>query len=409
MKIAIVVIGDELLLGQVADVNSSEIARRFTPYGVTIESVAIVGDDGAAMRRAIADGLAHADAVITTGGLGPTRDDITKSVMMEIFGGELRLDKDMLRNVEEVFRRRGLKLNELTRTQAMVPTSSTPHANAVGTAPIMWFERDDKVLVAMPGVPFETREMLGREVVPRLLRRFGIEISEIAHRHLIVTGITESDLAEHLADWEDKLPEGYHLAYLPTPGIIRLRLDGPAGKKIDSLFAELKELTAGYAIAEEDLTIAQILLKEAVMRRETFATAESCTGGAIAARFTAIPGASAYFRCGVVSYSNESKEKLLGVNPADIERYGAVSEQVARQMAEGARRAADADYAVATTGIAGPTGGSAEKPVGTVWIAVSSPERTVALLKQCGTDRGQIIDRASAFAVGLLRDCLNGK
>lgn len=231
MKIAIVVIGDELLLGQVADVNSSEIARRFTPYGVTVESVAVVGDDGTAMRRAIADGLAHADAVITTGGLGPTRDDITKSVMMEIFGGELYLDENMLCNVEDVFRRRGLKLNELTRTQAMVPTSCTPIANAVGTAPIMWFERDDKVLVAMPGVPFETREMLGREVVPRLLRRFGIEISEIAHRHLIVTGITESDLAEHLADWEDKLPEGYHLAYLPTPGIIRLRLDGPAGKR----------------------------------------------------------------------------------------------------------------------------------------------------------------------------------
>lgn len=399
MKIAIVVIGEELLLGQVADVNSSEIARRFTPYGVTVESVAVVGDDGTAMRRAIADGLAHADAVITTGGLGPTRDDITKSVMMEIFGGELYLDENMLCNVEDVFRRRGLKLNELTRTQAMVPTSCTPIANAVGTAPIMWFERDDKVLVAMPGVPFETREMLGREVVPRLLRRFGIEISEIAHRHLIVTGITESDLAEHLADWEDKLPDGYHLAYLPTPGIIRLRLDGPAGKKIDSLFAELKELTAGYAIAEEDLTIAQILLKAAVRRGVTFATAESCTGGNIARSVTQIPGSSEAFKGSVVAYCNEVKANLLGVSRDDLAAYGAVSLPVVRQMAEGAARVIGTDLAVATSGIAGPGGAVEGKPVGTVCIAATFRGKTESDTFHFPGTRDRVIERSTATAL----------
>ena len=375
MKATIITIGDEILIGQIVDTNSVSIAKHLNTAGIVVREKLSIGDDRTQIVEAVGRAMSASEITVITGGLGPTKDDITKKTLAEM--------------------------------------CCTVLFNAHGTAPGMWFERDGHVAVSLPGVPFEMEHLMEDEVMPRLKARFALR--QIVHRTMITAGLPESMLAKRIEAWENALPPYLKLAYLPNPGAVRLRLSAyevegeSVAREIERQFEALRKLIPHNIIGFETATMQELVHKILTERGLTLATAESCTGGAIAARFTAIPGASAYFRCGVVSYSNESKVKLLGVNPADIERYGSVSEQVARQMAEGARRAADADYAVATTGIAGPTGGSAEKPVGTVWIAVSSPERTVALLKQCGTDRGQIIDRASAFAVGLLRDCLNGK
>ncbi|MDE6711209.1 MAG: nicotinamide-nucleotide amidohydrolase family protein, partial [Alistipes sp.] len=248
------------------------------------------------------------------------------------------------------------------------------------------------------------------EVMPRLKARFALR--QIVHRTLITSGLAESMLAERIEAWENTLPSYLKLAYLPNPGAVRLRLSAyevegeSVAREIERQFEALHAMIPEYVVGYETATVQELVHNTLIERGLTLATAESCTGGVIASRFTAMPGASAYFRCGVVSYSNEAKAEVLGVDPAAIREFGAVSEQVARQMAEGARRIARADFAVATTGIAGPTGGSNEKPVGTVWIAVATPRGTVAVCRQCGTDRGQIIDRASSYAISLLRERL---
>ncbi len=351
--------------------------------------------------------------VILTGGLGPTKDDITKKTLAEFFGSAMRYDEPVAAHVERMLASRGIAFNDLNRGQALVPACCTVLFNAHGTAPGMWFEHDGKVIVSLPGVPFEMEHLMQDEVMPRLKTRFALK--QIVHRTLITAGLAESMLAEAIASWEDALPPYLKLAYLPNPGAVRLRLsayevDGrQVAQEIEERFEQLRALIPQYIVGYETATVQEQVHRLLMERHATLAVAESCTGGAIASRFTALAGASAYFLCGVVSYSNESKIKVLEVDAVAIKQYGAVSEQVARQMAEGARRISGADYAVATTGIAGPTGGSAEKPVGTVWFAVATPTGTVAVCKQCGTDRGQIIDRASAFAIGLLRDAINEK
>jgi nicotinamide-nucleotide amidase len=274
----------------------------------------------------------------------------------------------------------------------------------------MWFERDGKVVVSLPGVPFEMVHLIDDTVVPMLRERFALKA--IVHRTMITSGIAESILAERIADWEDTLPEVLHLAYLPAPNIVRLRLsayevDGQSvAAMIDEQFELLKAIIPEAVVGFEDATVEQLVHNALIAQGKTLSVAESCTGGNIAAKFTAMAGASAYFQAGVVSYSNEAKVDILGVNAEDIARYGAVSEQVALQMAEGARRVGRSDYAIATTGIAGPSGGSAEKPVGTVWIGVATPEGSFAVLKNCGTDRGQIVQRATAYAIKLLYEQL---
>lgn len=413
MKVSIIVIGDELLLGQVTDTNSGDIARAIAPAGWQVAQVTTVADDSAAIRDAIETALDATDVVLTTGGLGPTKDDITKATLIEVFGGELRFDAEVMENVKSIFARRGLDMNRLTESQAMVPTSCMPIRNALGTAPVMWFERGGKVLVAMPGVPFETRHAFVVEVFPRLLEHFGRDCW-IVHRTLIVSGITESNLAEKLATFEDALPTGAHLAYLPNPGYIRLRLDvaGTDEKTVkttaDSGADELKVILGNLLIAEADLTAEEILLDALRERGLTVATAESCTGGNIAHRITMIPGASEFYPGSVVSYSNEVKMNLLGVDAAVLEAYGAVSEPVARQMADGARRALGADCAVATSGIAGPSGGTPEKPVGTVCMAFATPEGTATATFHFPGDRARVIDRASTTALIELAKRLKG-
>ncbi len=399
MKLSIIIIGDEILLGRVTDTNSGLIARAFSEQGWQVASVRTVGDNAADIRDAIEASLSVSDLVITTGGLGPTRDDITKGVMTEIFGGTLVEDPDVSRNVERIFAERGLQLNDLTRRQAWVPTSCRVIMNALGTAPLMWFERDGHVLVAMPGVPFETRGML-----PQVREHFGMA-DHIMHREFTVTGITESGLAEHLAGFEDAMPEGFKLAYLPSPGEILLRLDGAPGAP-DEVFADQAaklRLALGDKLAGEGkLTPAEIALHKLRSHGWTFATAESCTGGNIAHLFTAIPGCSDTFTGGVVSYANDVKMGLLGVHAETLETNGAVSEATVRQMAEGVAHACCADCSVASSGIAGPGGATPGKPVGTVWLAAHTPAGTVTRLCHFSGDRAAVIDRASATAITLL-------
>lgn len=405
MKTTIIVIGDELLIGQVTDTNSGMIARLMAPHGWEVEQVMTVADDREAIREAVGRALDSTPVVLTTGGLGPTKDDITKAVLTDIFGGELREDPDVLANVREVVERRGLKLNDLTAAQAIVPTSCRVIQNRVGTAPLMWFERTDgHILVAMPGVPFETREMFSTEVMPMLLKRFPSP-DNIEHRTLVVADISESALATRLAPWESALPPYAHLAYLPKPGVVRLRIDGrhtDAGflkKEIDRLADELALLAAGNLMCRGDITPARCLLDMLVERHLTVGTAESCTGGNIAHTITAEPGSSAAMLGGVVSYSNDVKRRLLEVGEASLEAHGAVSIPVVKEMASGARKALGCDIALATSGIAGPGGAVPGKPVGTVCIAVATPWGLWADTFHFPGNRERVIDRATTTAI----------
>ena len=413
MKATIITIGDEILIGQIVDTNSVSIARHLNAAGIVVREKLSIGDDRRQIIEAVERAMKGSEVTILTGGLGPTKDDITKKTLAEMFHSEMRYDQQVAAHVEKMLTGRGIEFNDLNRSQALVPTVCTVLFNAHGTAPGMWFERNGHVVVSLPGVPYEMEHLMQDEVMPRLKAHFSLR--QIVHRTMITAGLPESMLAKRIEAWENALPHYLKLAYLPNPGAVRLRLSAyevegeSVAREIDRQFEALRKIIPHNVIGFETASMQELVHGILTERRQTLATAESCTGGSIAVRFTALPGASAYFRCGVVAYSNEAKADILGVRADDIARYGAVSEQVARQMAEGARRVAGADYAIATTGIAGPTGGSEEKPVGTVWIAVATPERTVAQLRQCGSDRGQIIDRASAFAIGLLRDCLNGE
>ncbi|WP_295940715.1 competence/damage-inducible protein A [uncultured Alistipes sp.] len=413
MKATVITIGDEILIGQIVDTNSVSIAKHLNAAGIVVHEKTSIGDDKTQIIESIRRAMASSDVVLITGGLGPTKDDITKKTLAEMFGCSLIHDQNVSDHVQHMLESRGIEFNQLNRDQALVPACCTVLFNAYGTAPGMWFEQDGKVLVSLPGVPYEMEHLMQDQVMPRLKAHF--ELRQIVHRTMITAGLPESMLAEAIEAWEDALPPYLKLAYLPNPGAVRLRLSAyevegaSVAKEIERQFEALRKIIPHNIIGYETATMQALIHDILTERGLTLAAAESCTGGVIASRFTAMPGASVYFLCGVVAYSNASKIDVLGVDPETIARYGAVSEQVARQMAEGARRIARADYAVSTTGIAGPAGGSAEKPVGTVWIAVAGPRRTVTLLKQCGSDRGQIIDRASAFALSLLRDELNGK
>ena len=410
MKSTIITIGDEILIGQILDTNSRYISQALNRIGVVVAERTSIGDSAEQIVSTLDRALAISDVVIITGGLGPTKDDITKHTLARYYNSELVYNEQVGSFVEQLLARRGIAFTELNRGQAMVPECCTVLHNAHGTAPGMWFERDGKVVISLPGVPFEMRHLIDDSVVPMLTERF--ELKAIVHRTMITSGIAESILAEKIATWEDNLPEVLHLAYLPAPNVVRLRLsayevDGQSvSKLIDDEFDKLKDIIPEAIVGFEDATVEQLVHHWLIENGKTLSVAESCTGGAIAAKFTAMAGASAYFQTGVVSYSNEAKRDILGVNMDDITRYGAVSEAVAIQMAEGVRAVSSSDYAISTTGIAGPAGGSAEKPVGTVWFGVATPKGSFAVMKNCGTDRQQIIDRAAAHAIKLLYENL---
>ena len=408
IKATIITIGDEILIGQIVDTNSASISKHLNGAGITVEEKTSIGDEAEQIESTLNRALQSSQVVIITGGLGPTKDDITKHTLARIFNSPMHEDERVCEHVRTMLERRGITFNDLNRGQAMVPDACTVLFNAYGTAPGMWFETENgSVVISLPGVPFEMEHLMEDEVMPRLKARFALRAN--IHRTMITAGLPESMLAERIAKWEDSLPEWVKLAYLPSPNIVRLRLsaynqeDGEATRvAIDELFDKLYEIIPQHIVGFEEATM-QALVHDIMCKRGlTLATAESCTGGTIASRFTAMAGASAYFLGGVVAYANEAKRDILGVNYDDIMEHGAVSESVARQMAEGVRRITGADYAIATTGIAGPTGGSEAKPVGTVWMAVATPHHTVAMMRASGSDRGQIINRASAYAIEML-------
>lgn len=407
MKATIITIGDEILIGQIVDTNSASISRKLNAAGITIASKLSIGDTAEAITEAVERAMAECDITIITGGLGPTKDDITKHTLARIFNSELVYNDTEGEHVRRLLERRGIPFTELNRGQAMLPACCTVLHNAHGTAPGMWFDTPrGGVMVSLPGVPFEMEHLMNDEVVPRLKARYSLK--NIVHRTLITRGIPESILAERIAAWEDALPAHLHLAYLPAPNIVRLRLsaydvEGEATEsEITAQFDALRAIIGDNIVGYEGSTIEQQVHNILIARGESLAVAESCTGGTIAAKFTAMAGASAYFLAGMVTYSNEAKHDILGVSTKSLAQYGAVSEQVAREMAEGARRVAHADYAIATTGIAGPTGGSEAKPIGTVWMALATPSKTIAVMRNSGTDRSQIISRASAYAIEML-------
>ncbi len=407
IKATIITIGDEILIGQIVDTNSVSIAKQLNAAGITVAEKLSIGDDAMQIETSLKRAHTQSQIVIITGGLGPTKDDITKHTLARIYSSQLVENEIVAQHVEKMLAVRGIAFNALNRSQAMVPECCTVLFNHHGTAPGMWFEEGDHVTISLPGVPFEMEHLMEDEVMPRLKAHYALHAN--IHRTMITSGIAESMLAERIAEWEEALPESVKLAYLPSPNIVRLRLstydseDGVAARKsIDQLFNQLYKIIPDNIVGYEDASVQQLVHQILSQRGKTLAVAESCTGGVIASRFTAMAGSSAYILAGVVAYANEAKRDILGVSYDDIMRYGAVSEQVARQMAEGARRITGADYAIATTGIAGPSGGSLEKPVGTVWIAVATPHHTIAMMRPSGTDRSQIVNRASAYAIEML-------
>ena len=407
MNVEIIVIGDELLIGQVTDTNSGWIARELNHIGWEVTEITTVRDRSREITDALNSSFGRVDVVLMTGGLGPTKDDITKQTLCDYFGGKLVFDESVFANVETIFRRRKLTMNESTRNQAYVPNVCTVIQNPVGTAPVMWFERNGKVLVSMPGVPTEMKTVMKEAVISRL-REYFQDHSSILHRTCLVKDFSESRLSETLSDFEAQLPACIKLAYLPTPGVIRLRLTARGDEEsylqkiIDDEFFKLRTILGSHLFCGSDTTLAGALGSILTERGETLATAESCTGGNIAHEITRVAGSSVYFKGSVVAYSNEVKTRVLNVSSETLSGFGAVSRETVLQMVSGVQRLLSSDCAIATSGIAGPGGGSVEKPVGTVWIAVRYGERSEAECFCFEGDREQVIARATQSALLML-------
>lgn len=403
-EITIITIGDEILIGQIVDTNSAWMGMELNKAGFSVQKIISIHDDEKQILAALDDAFSETDIVLVTGGLGPTKDDITKLALCHYFDTKLVFDEFVYQNIELLFRHRPAVMNELTKLQAMVPEKCTVIQNIVGTAPVMWFEKVGKVLVSMPGVPFEMKVVMEREIIPRLKKRF--EIQNILHKTVQVYGHGESALALKIADWENSLPEFLHLAYLPSLGIVKLRLSGYHAdnqmleREIDDRIEKLKVILGDSIIAENDLPIENMLLEMLRNKNLTISTAESCTGGNIAHRITLIPGSSAVFKGSVVAYDDNVKTQLLGVSEYDLKEHGAVSRRVVEQMAVGVQNSIQTDISIAVSGIAGPSGGTEEKPVGTVWIAVQIGGKTESRLFNFGNfPREVIIERSSTAAI----------
>lgn len=409
MLAEIITIGDEILIGQIVDTNSAFIAQKLNAIGVQVKQISSVSDDRQHILNALAEAHQRADIIIITGGLGPTKDDITKKTLAEYFGVGLVENKDALQNVERIFRRlRGVSepLLEVNRQQALVPENCEVILNANGTAPGMWFNHEGKIYMSMPGVPHEMMYMLEDSVILKLKSTFALPF--IVHKTILTVGEGESYLAEKIADIENDLPSYIKLAYLPKLGLVRLRLSG-YGKNEASLKNEVELFTrriierVGRAVvAEEDVALEKAILNYMAEKELTLSTAESCTGGYIAHLITQHAGSSKVFFGGAVSYSYELKESILGVKNETLWQYGAVSQETVTEMVQGALLNFKSDYAIAVTGIAGPDGGTPEKPVGTVWIGVANAEKTITKKFQFGNKRMQNIERTAVAALNML-------
>jgi len=410
VNVEIITIGDEILIGQIVDTNSAWMAKELNIAGFELAQITSVHDDAQHIIDTLELALKRADIVLFTGGIGPTKDDITKQTLCKYFDTKLIFNESVFQNIERLFVNRPNAMNELNRLQAMVPENCMVIQNAVGTAPITWFEKNGKVIISMPGVPYEMKNAMNLEIIPRLQKQF--ETPVLLHKTVQVYGFPESALALKIADWENELPFNIKLAYLPNSGIVKLRLSGLSDNALELEIAItqqlelLSDILGNAIVAYEDIPLEQVIGKLLLAKGIMLATAESCTGGNIAHLLTTIPGSSEFFKGSVVAYSNQIKENLLGVNHEDIENEGAVSKIVAEQMAMGARKLLKSDVAIATTGIAGPTGGTAEKPVGTIWISVCYEEKTLTKIYHFGANREQNIQRATQAAFLLVKEII---
>ena len=406
VKARIISIGDELLIGQVINTNAAWLGNILTNNGIEVISTLTIGDGEKDIVGAL-DACSDVEIIVMTGGLGPTADDITKPTLCKYFGTELEFCQDAYDNVMSIFKLRGYQMTERNRGQAYIPKSCTYIPNRYGTAPCMWFEKDKSVYISMPGVPFEMKNVFEQEILPKLLEHF--KVTPYISKVVMTTGVGESFLADAIKDWEEALPEFLSLAYLPQYGMVRLRLDGRHPDRaylqqtIDNETDKLSKIIGQYIFGYDEKPIAEAVLEKLKAVGKTLASAESCTGGTIAKMITAIPGSSDVFKGTVVSYATSVKEEVLGVNHDDVEKYAVVSQQVAEQMATGVRTLLKTDYAVATTGVAGPGGATEENPVGTVWIAVAGPNGVVSKRCNFGKDRGNNIERASITALEMVR------
>ena len=438
MKATILNIGDELLIGQVVNTNASRMAQMLVAAGIDVCGTYVIGDNADDIKYYLRLCIEKSDVVLMTGGLGPTKDDITKKTLCEMFDSELYENEEALANIKRIFDSRGYELTPINRQQAWVPRCCTMINNMLGTAPCMWFQFEiengklkignkhtpvfdhpskegtgaaansqssilnsqfNKVLVSLPGVPFEMVNLMETEVIPRLQHHFRTD--QIVNKNILIQGIGESFLSDLIEPWELALPKSIRLAYLPQAGMLKLRLTARGGhderplleQQIAEAVKSLYPIAGQYIVGEDLESLPELVAYTMKKAGKTLATAESCTGGTLAHQLTAMAGASEYFRGGVVAYSNEVKECALSVKHETLVAHGAVSEETVREMATGARERLGADYAVATTGIAGPGGGTPEKPVGTVWIAVAGPDGVTAKLLKFGDRRAQTIER----------------
>jgi nicotinamide-nucleotide amidase len=410
MQAEIITIGDELLIGQTIDTNSAWIGHALSQIGVRVTKISSIQDDELEIKQQLDVSIPKADIVIITGGLGPTKDDLTKKVLNEYFGGNLIVNEKVQARNEAYFATRNRPNLAVNQQQALVPDNCTVLFNHNGTAPGMWFEKSNTIVVSLPGVPYEMKALMSDEVLPRL--RENKQLKGLYCRTIQTTGIGESFLAEYIKDWEnDVRKNGLSLAYLPSPGIVKLRLSSYSGEheKVNRAIENLKTLIPQYFFAENDDSFSQIIGKILMQRKQTIGTAESCTSGKLANEIVKIPGASAYYNGSIVAYSYALKEKLLDIPSALLDKQGAVSKECVERMAMNGKEKLSVDYCIATSGIAGPTGGTSEKPVGTVWIAIAGPNGVEAQRFQFGQLREVNIELSCSNALRLLLNKLKNE
>jgi nicotinamide-nucleotide amidase len=412
MNAVIITIGDEILIGQVVDTNSAWLAENLNLLGIKIDEIVSVSDNAQHIKDSLRRYEGNKELIIISGGLGPTKDDLTKKTLAEYFDAELIFNPEVFAHIEVLFAQRGIRVSEINRMQAMLPAKCKVLNNPSGTAAGMWFERGGSVFVSLPGVPYELKDIYNLSLLPEIQKV--IRGNVIVHRTIMTQGIPESILSERIKDWEELLPENIKLAYLPRPGIVRLRLSAIGNSKselkviLESEISELLKIISDDVFSLQDTSLENVIGELLIQKSNTLATAESCTGGSIAKLITSVPGSSRYFRGSVVAYDNSVKVDFLNVDINTIEKYGAVSQQVVEEMAFGIRNRMNVNYAIATSGIAGPDGGTVNKPIGTTWIAVSSAEKTVSHRFLFGEHRGRNVEKASLAALNMLRKMILG-
>jgi len=406
MNVEIISIGDELLIGQTINTNAAWLGKELSLIGLSVKRCTVISDDKEVIKAAVDESLKRSDLVLITGGLGPTKDDITKHTLCEYFDTTLEINAEVLARVEQFFKNRGRQMLEVNIQQAALPKSAIILHNFHGTASGMWFDKNGSVLISMPGVPYEMKGIMKDEVFPRLKERF--KISSIYHSTILLQGIGESFLADQIQEWEDRVRTlGLGLAYLPSTGIVKLRLTSKYGVAdsgvINDFFREIKEQFPKNYFGNEEETLNEVVGKLLKSKDKTLGTVESCTGGSLANHIVSVSGASNYFKGSFLTYSNELKNKIDGVSNDSLKEYGAVSESVALQMAMNGRERLGVDYCLSTTGVAGPDGGSDEKPVGTIWIGIAGPNFANAYKFQFGNHRDRNIEMTVLTALNILR------